>query len=152
MIGYRIVALDSAAAAAARTLPVGPEVERVIANAPHAFPCRHCLTDAAVGEELVLLRHDPFAQPGPFREVGPIFVHQRACTRAETGSALPDQLGRRLLALRGYDARERMVACEVTLGRELAGLVEQLLGRPEVAFLHVRFARAGCFACRIERG
>ncbi len=153
MSSFRIIPLSEAAASSARAGQTEPAqaVDSVIADEAHAFPCRHCLTDAAPGEKLLLLPHSPFEQVGPYAEVGPIFVHADACPRWERPGEIPDQLRRRLLALRGYDARERMVAADVVDGRELETLLSKLLARPEVEFVHARFARPGCFACRIER-
>ena len=125
-------------------------VELTTADAPHAFPCRHCLRDAEPGEKLLLFSHSPFVQPGPYREVGPVFAHLEPCARS-AGGAVPDQLRRRLLAVRGYDRDQRLIACDVAEGNELESLSGAFLARPEVAYVHVRFARAGCYACRIDR-
>jgi hypothetical protein len=113
-------------------------------------PCRHCLEDAAPGETMLLFSYCPFQTDGPYREVGPIYVHARPCARFE-GDAIPDQLRRRLLALRGYDVNGDMLDAEIVDGRQMAPLAERLLSRDDVAFVHVRNARPGCFACEIRR-
>ena len=61
------------------------------------------------------------------------------------------QLRRRLLAVRGYDRAQTLVDAAVVEGVSVDGELARLLGRDDVAFVHVRFARAGCFAVRIER-
>jgi hypothetical protein len=40
---------------------------------------------------------------------------------------------------------------EVVEGRDLEPVLDQLLARPEVASVHVRNARPGCFVCAIVR-
>jgi hypothetical protein len=36
-------------------------------------------------------------------------------------------------------------------GADAAPLFERYLARADVAYLHVHFARRGCFACRVDR-
>ncbi len=128
----------------------GNGLEPIVADEPAAFPCRHCLRDAEPGEEMLLVSHSPFAQPGPYKETGPLFVHARPCARF-AGGDVPEQLRRRLLALRGYDRAQALVDGVIVDGRELEGAVAALLARADVDWVHVRFARPGCFACRVER-
>jgi hypothetical protein len=42
-----------------------PSARVVVADAPDSYPCRRCLTDARVGERLLLLPYDPFPQASP---------------------------------------------------------------------------------------
>lgn len=128
----------------------GNRLTPIVADKPAAFPCRHCLRDAEPGEAMLLASHSPFAQPGPYKEVGPVFVHARACARF-AGGEVPLQLRRRLLALRGYDRAQSLVDGVVVEGAALEGALAALFARADVDWVHVRFARPGCFACRIER-
>ena len=65
----------------ARVDEYGNALEPIVADELHAFPCRHCLRDAEIGEPMLLVSHSPFALPGPFKEVGPLFVHANGCAR-----------------------------------------------------------------------
>ena len=42
-------------------------------------PLRCCLRPAEAGERLVLIAYRPFRRPGPYAEVGPVFVHADRC-------------------------------------------------------------------------
>jgi hypothetical protein len=64
---------------------------------------------------------------------------------------LPSYLTLRPLSVRAYDAADEMVDAEVVDGTEAAALIERYLAREDVSYLHVHFARRGCFACRIDR-
>lgn len=128
----------------------GNALAPIVADKPAAFPCRHCLRDAEPGDEMLLASHSPFAQPGPYKETGPLFVHARPCARFG-GGEVPLQLRRRLLALRGYDRAQALVDGVVVEGVELEGALASLFARAEIDWVHVRFARPGCFACRVER-
>jgi Protein of unknown function (DUF1203) len=126
-------------------------MRRVRADQPVGFPCRISLEDAPVGEELLLL---PFAHQdsrSPYRASGPIFVRRGRHQAARIVNALPSYLTLRPLSVRAYDAADEMVDAEVVDGTEAAPVIERFLGRADVRYLHVHFARRGCFACRIDR-
>ncbi len=46
-------------------------VERVVVDAPDAFPCRITLEDAAPGEEVLLLSYAHQPAPTPYASAGP---------------------------------------------------------------------------------
>ena len=152
MINFRIEPIETAAVERARIRlsENDPTVELVVADEPNSYPCRHCLEDAQPGERMLLFSHSPFEKMGPYKESGAVFAHERACARASKPQ-IPEQLRRRLLALRGYSADQRILAADVVQGTAIEPLIEELLQKPEVAYVHARFAKFGCFACRIER-
>jgi Protein of unknown function (DUF1203) len=142
----RIVPIDAAFADAARAAHTP-----TIVTEPYSAPCRVCLEDAHVGDAVLLCRYSPFERDVPYRTEGPVFVHAQACMPFRPGAPPTDALRRRLLSLRAYDAAGMMVACEVGEGRELERLATELFADRRVEVVHVHHARAGCFACRIER-
>jgi len=128
------------------------EIQPTLAEEPRALPCRVCLEEASIGEEMFLFSYSPFERPVPYRNVGPIFVHANACKPYDRPAAVPDLMRRRLLALRGYSAHDRMIECDIVEGAVVESLIERFFGNPDVAYIHAHNARAGCFVCRIERG
>jgi hypothetical protein len=44
-----------------------------------------------------------------------------------------------------------MVDADIVDGAVAAPLIERLLARADVGYLHLHFARRGCFACRVDR-
>jgi hypothetical protein len=133
------------------TLPAAV-VRRVVADAPHAYPCRRCLRDAEAGEELVLFPYDPFLGDSPYRQAGPIFVHVRHCTaEPEDLRSAPEQLLRRQLSLRGFDTEHTQVATAVIEGPDVEASARRMLAEPGVEYVHVHNAGPGCFAVRVER-
>jgi hypothetical protein len=152
MINFRIEPIETAAVARAhaRLAEGDPTVELVVADEANSYPCRHCLEDAQLGERMLLFSHSPFEKIGPYKEFGAVFAHERRCVRASKPQ-IPEQLRRRLLALRGYSADQKILAADVVQGTAIEPLIEELLQKPGVAYVHARFAKFGCFACRIER-
>ena len=126
-------------------------IARVIADEPHAFPCRITLTDAEPGEPLLLLTYAHLASRTPYASSGPVFVRYGAESTRVVVNDVPDQQRRRLLSVRAYDAAHAMLDAEVAPGTELETLIDRFFSNPRVDFLHVHNARRGCYACRVQR-
>lgn len=126
------------------------QAERHTADGP-GYPCRRCMRDAEAGEDLLLVRYYPFATATAWTASGPIWIHARACSPAEQATAVPEQLRRRVLSMRAFDAAHVLVDAALTPGSELETAADKLLSRADVAFLHIHFAAPGCFAARVDR-
>lgn len=126
-------------------------IDRHFVTEANSSPCRVSLEDAEPGEELLLLGYAHLPENSPYRAHGPIFVRRQAVHAAQYTSTLPEMLRRRLLSVRAYDAAHRMVDADVVAGVEADGLIKKFFAQSEVAYLHVHFARRGCFAVRVDR-
>lgn len=118
-----------------------------------ANPCRHCLELIAPGEEKLVLAYRPFDDPQPYAEVGPIFLHKRACTRY-VADALPtwfNHLQPAIIRGYGHDNWIRYETGQVVKGEELTSKCREILTDPEVAYVHIR-SKFNCFQCRVDRG
>jgi hypothetical protein len=65
--------------------------------------------------------------------------------------AVPEQLRKRTLAVRGFDVEAMMTGWELTEGTQLEQVIVKLFADSRTAYLHVHFAAPGCYAARIER-
>lgn len=144
-----ISALDAHALRAAG----GP---RYVADAVPGFPCRQCLRDADIGEELILVSHDPFDRDSPYRSASPIFLHLEDCGGPDPATngpipAMPDQLTVRQLAVRAFDPDAMMVDAAVIDGADLAATIDAFFANPTVEHAQVYFAKPGCWATRVTR-
>ncbi len=119
------------------------------------YPCRQCLRDAEIGDELILVSYDPFTGSSPYRSASPIFLHRSPCTPIESGpiesGAVPDQLARRTLSVRAFDSAEMMVDAALIDGADLSGTIHRLLSNADVHHLHVHNEPRGCWAARVDR-
>jgi hypothetical protein len=52
-------------------------------------PLRCCLRRSTPGEPIYLIAYRPFTMPGPYAEVGPVFVHARPCPGYRETGAYP---------------------------------------------------------------
>lgn len=125
---------------------------RMVADKPHASPCRVSLTDAEPGERLILLSHRHLDDPSsPYRSEGPIFVREAAVEAALDPGVVPDMLSRRLLSVRVYDAGWMMTDADVIEGRDLAERLTDWFEHPGSAMIHLHTARRGCFMASAAR-
>lgn len=126
-------------------------VERQTVAADGGVPCRVSLVDAAAGETVYLLPYVHHDVDSPYRATGPIYVRELGETAYPAVDGIPAMLERRLLSVRGYDARAMMITAEVVEGAGLRETIAALFKDPRIGTLHVHNARPGCFNCRIER-
>ena len=124
----------------------------MIADESPGYPCRACLQDAALGEELLLVSHDPFTGPSPYRGASPIFIHAEGCRGVDHVDEIPEQLARRSLSGRAFDRDEMMIDAAVIDGATLADLLVRLFGDAAVDRIHVHNASRGCWAATVDRG
>lgn len=123
-----------------------------VADHKPGYPCRQCLRDAEVGEEVVLVSHDPFTIDTPYRSVSPIFLHRDPCPAPADLRELPAQLTARRLSVRSFDRDEMMIDAAVIEGRELGDTISRLFLDSAAVRLHVYNAERGCWAVAVERG
>jgi hypothetical protein len=119
-------------------------------TADGSYPCRVSLTDSQPGEELLLVNYEHHAVDSPYRMRFAIFVREGDQTYDEVNE-IPEQLRKRTLAVRSFDANGMMVDNRLVDGQEIEPVIEKLLTPSKVAYLHVHFAAAGCYAARVER-
>ena len=72
------------------------------------YPCRVSLTDSQPGEELLLVNYEHHAVDSPYRMRFAIFVREGDQTYDEVNE-IPEQLRKRTLAVRSFDANGMMV-------------------------------------------
>ncbi|MCU1395448.1 MAG: hypothetical protein JWM34_3876 [Ilumatobacteraceae bacterium] len=115
------------------------------------YPCRQCLRDADIGDELLLVSHDPFTLDSPYRSASPIFLHRDACTPDDSTGELPEQLTRRQLSVRSFDDEAMMIDAAVIDGTDLDATICRFFDDPASARIHVHNASRGCWAVTVER-
>jgi len=109
------------------------------------MPLRCCLRDATPGEQVALIAYRPSPVPGPYAEVGPVFVHAQPCPGYADIDRYPEGYRGRSQLLRAYDEGGRQVENVVVDGSAAERAITDLLRRPGVAFLHSRNVLAGCY-------
>jgi hypothetical protein len=123
---------------------------RYVADQPHHLPCRVSLRDADPGETLLLLNYEHLPVATAYRSRYAIFVREFAQEANLAVDEVPEQLRSRLLSVRGFDGAGTLLDADVVEGRNIEPLIQRLLSRPGIQFLHAHNAKPGCFAARID--
>jgi hypothetical protein len=108
------------------------------------------LTDSRAGDHLILANYEHHAVNSPYRMRFAIYVREGEETFDAIGE-VPEQLRRRSLAVRTFDADAMMVGWELAEGRDLEAVIARLFAEPRAQYIHAHYAAAGCYAARIER-
>lgn len=124
---------------------------RRVADAKPGFPCRVSLEDAEPGDTLVLVNYQHQSAPTPYRASHALWVRQGVAQAFPEPGEVPDVLARRPLSVRVFDAAGMLTGAEIVEGKALGSLAERMLDDPGSDYLHLHYAKYGCYAARIDR-
>ena len=126
-------------------------VRRVRADTSPGYPDRIALTEATLGETLLLLNYTHQPADSPYRASHAIFVRENATMPFDQVNVVPEVLRSRLVSLRGFDEAGMMMDADIAAGDELIPCMERLLADSRIRYLQAHYAKAGCYAARIVR-
>jgi hypothetical protein len=124
---------------------------RVRADRNPGYPDRVELRDAEPGESLLLLNYEHQPANSPYRAAHAIFVLEHSVAAYDRVDEIPAVLRSRVISLRAFDDQGMIVDAALSPGDELERQIEQLLQLPNAAYLHLHYAKHGCYACRVDR-
>lgn len=124
---------------------------RRVADRTPGLPCRVSLADAEPGETVLLVHHEHQPAPTPYRSGHAVYVREGAAAARPGVGEVPEVLRRRLLSVRAFDAAGLMVDADVVEGAALEPVIDRMLARAAVAYLHLHNAKPGCWAARVDR-
>jgi hypothetical protein len=136
----------------------------LLTDADGGSPMRCCLRPSRPGERIALVSYAPLrrwaresgAKPGPYDEVGPVFIHPAPCAGPD-GTGYPDWLAGRQRVLRGYDADGKILGGRLIAASEHDSPVPvelalaDMFADPRVAVVHGRAVEFGCFTFEARR-
>lgn len=118
------------------------------------MPCRHCLDDIAKGDEYLTLAYSPFETKHAYAEVGPIFLHAKACTAYDANETPTSFLTREHYMMRGYSKTNKAIIYGTgkrVPSKDIEAEVAKILQDDDCEYVHLRSATNTCFACRVEQ-
>jgi hypothetical protein len=165
LAGYRVLAIAPDVVAGLMSCDDAGRAPRLEINAEgERPPLRCCLRCARPGEAIALASYAPLRRwaagagvdPGPYDEVGPVFVHPSPCA-GPSGDLFPAEMLGSPRVFRAYGAEGRILFGRLTTADELADAsgAERVLGEvfadPRVAVVHARAVEFGCFTFEVRR-
>jgi Protein of unknown function (DUF1203) len=137
---------------------------RLLTEEEGGAPLRCCLRPAQAGERVALVSYAPLrrwaretgAEPGPYDEVGPVFIHAEPCAGPD-GTGYPGWLAASNRVLRSYGADGRIIRGLLVSAdpdrRPVAfeSALAEMLADPRVALVHARAVEFGCFTFEARR-
>lgn len=133
---------DALAAAGARRYRV---------DRPTGFPDRVEMRDMQPGETALLVNYTHQPADTPYRASHAIFVREGATRPYAAVGEVPDVLRTRMLSVRAFDADHMMVDADLVDGKALEATIARMFGVADVAYLHLHYAKRGCYAACVER-
>jgi hypothetical protein len=138
---------------------------RLLTDEEGGSPLRCCLRGIRPGERVALVSYAPLrrwaretgAQPGPYDEVGPVFIHAGPCA-GPADSGYPAELAGGRRVFRAYSADGGILGGRLfDPGPEpdpvaAAAVLAEMISDPDVALVHARALEYGCFAFEVRRG
>lgn len=122
-----------------------------VADSNEGYPCRVSLQDANIGDELFLFNYEHLPVDSPYRSTHAIYVKKNAVTANPQQNEVPSSLRTRLIAVRGFDRDGIMLEADVCEGSDLESGIHAAFRNPAVDYIHLHYAKAGCFAARVNR-
>ena len=123
---------------------------RRVADSKPGFPCRISLTDAEIGDEVLLINFEHLPVASPYRASHAIYIRRNE-RRFEGQDEVPAMLRTRLLSVRAFDDAGMMVGADVIEGKDIERAIATQFENRQASFLHIHFAKPGCFAARVDR-
>ena len=161
---YEIRPIEPAALAELRVRDDAGHPPRLQADDEGGSPLRCCLRRARPGERVALVSYAPLrrwaaetgARPGPYDEVGPVFIHPERCPGPEKRD-FPNGLCESRRVLRAYSGDGRILRGQLVEpdpsgeARSARAALAELFADPEVALVHARALEFGCFTFEARR-
>ncbi|MEU8041892.1 DUF1203 domain-containing protein [Streptosporangium sp. NPDC049078] len=158
------LAIEAEVAAELRVRDDAGRPPRVVTDTEGGAPLRCCLRRSLPGERLALLAYAPLRRwaartggdPGPYEELGPVFVHAAQC-EGPGGTGFPVEMCGERRVFRAYDAvgnilGGRLVDRHLSLDAATAeAVLAEQFADPGVALVHVRAVEFGCFLFEVHR-
>jgi hypothetical protein len=124
---------------------------RVTADKKPGYPCRVSLEDAEPGEQVYLFHYEHQPADTPFRASHAIYVRHNATPAIPKPNEVPAMLLYRILSLRAFDHQGMLRDADLAEGDQIPKRIEKMLADSEVAYIHLHFAKPGCYAARADR-
>jgi hypothetical protein len=162
--GFEVRAIAPAVLADLRSTDDAGNVPMLLTDTEGGSPLRCCLRRIRPGEQVALVSYAPLrrwaretgATPGPYDEVGPVFIHATECD-GPAGTGYPASFATSARVLRAYSADGRILGGELVdpdpdgSPVPVESVLAEMFADPAVALIHGRALEFGCFTFEVRR-
>ena len=127
------------------------QARRQIVTAKPGTPCRVSMTDAEIGETVILFNYAHQPEKSPYQATHAIFVRKDAKQATIAINEVPEVIRSRLISVRLFDSDHMIVGADVVHGDEVSTVISTAFEKAEVAYIHLHNAKPGCFAASVVR-
>lgn len=114
-------------------------------------PCRVSLADAEIGETVILVHYEHQTAASPYKAGHAIFVREGVEQAKPATGEVPEVLRSRLISLRQFDDEGMMIEADVLNGESLSAALQTAFANARTSYVHLHYAKPGCFAARVTR-
>jgi hypothetical protein len=161
---FEVRGIDQDVLARLRVADDAGHAPRQVTEEAGGSPLRCCLRTSRPGERIALVSYAPLRQwagetgadPGPYDEVGPVFIHSEPCD-GPSGTGYPEEYIGWQRMFRAYRADGTILTGRLASADEVGDratahrLLDEIFADPEVAVVHARALEFGCFTFEIRR-
>jgi Protein of unknown function (DUF1203) len=152
-MNYKIVPIPSEIARSVRENMKSPQYGHpAFADVAKGYgPCRVCLKTFVKGaEERILFTYNSFENLSNLPLPSPVYIHKNECESFDTNAFPPDLIDLPLL-FEGYGDASKLVKREIVNKENVENQIAEIFALPNVGYINIRNAEAGCFVARIEK-
>ena len=124
---------------------------RITATSKPGMPCRVSLCDAEIGETVILANYQHQKEATPFQSSHAIYIRENAREAQVPKGQIPDLFRSPVISIRAFDEEHMIIDADICEGTELEKELERMLGNANVSYIHLHWAKHGCFAARVTR-
>ncbi|WP_336514149.1 DUF1203 domain-containing protein [Pollutibacter soli] len=124
---------------------------KMTADRNTGYPCRISLTNAGIGEEVILLHYKHHQTDSPYQASGPIFIRNNVKSAKLEVNEIPAMLTDKLLSIRSYTNKGMLRKADVIDGKELRQALITAFTNAEINYIHIHSAKEGCYHCTVNR-
>jgi len=124
---------------------------REVVTASPGTPCRISLADAAVGETVILVNYTHQNAASPYQASHAVYVREDVEQAKPAPGEVPEVFTSRLISVRMFNVAHMMIDADVVEGRDLSKKIPPCFGNEDVSYIHLHFAKPGCFAALVTK-
>lgn len=153
-MNYKVMAIPENISSEVRSALVSPQYRSLAAAASVANgygPCRSCLRVFEQGRDRrIYFTYNSFDGRSTLPDPGPVFIHENECERYQN-AGFPEHLGDLPIFFEAFADESRLLSRTRLIPGQADDQIAALFREPEVRFINLRNAEAGCFIAAVER-